>query len=72
MSNDSEIPSSLAIEQDVELYSDASQGNPRLEQNMATEFSHQTVHIFVQPKEETAKGAAKPDELVTGSLFPKR
>jgi len=68
MSDDSEITSSLAIEQDVELYSDASQeGNPRLEQNTA-KFSHQTVHIFVQPMEETTQGAAGPDELVAGLL----
>jgi len=74
MSDASEIPSSLAIEQDVGPYSDASQGNPRLEQNMATKFSHQTAHIFVQPMEETAQGAAGPDELVTGLLqrFPKQ
>ena len=68
MSDDSEITSSLAIEQDVELYSDASQGNPRLQQNIAKEFSHQTVHIFVQPMEETTQGAAGPDELVAGLL----
>jgi len=73
MNNNSDIPSTLAIEQEaVKLGSIVSQDN-KTEQNMATELPRPVVNI-VEPVEETAEGIGESDELVIGlfKLFPKR